>query len=76
MNDKKRQDAINRASDTDWTIVRPVVLTNGAATSKVRAAVGLPWHWWSRISRADVAEFALDCVTSADAVGRAITLSG
>jgi uncharacterized protein YbjT (DUF2867 family) len=76
MNDKERQDAIIRASDTDWTIVRPVVLTNGAATRRVRAAVGLPWHWWSRISRADVAEFALDCVTSADSVGRAITVSG
>ena len=76
MNDKEPQDAIIRASATDWTIVRPVRLTNGAATGKVRAAVGLPWHWWSSISRADVAEFALDCMTNADSVGRAISVSG
>src|SRR5262245_36733067 len=56
--DKVRQERIVRASDLDWTIVRPGALTNGKKRGRVRAARKLGnWIWTVRISRADVADF-------------------
>lgn len=62
--DKVRQEAAVRASDLDWTIVRPGVLTNGPKRGRYRhgARVG-HWLWTVRISRADVAAFMLDQLT-------------
>ncbi len=62
--DKVRQEAVVRASDLDWTIVRPGVLTNGPPRGRYRHG-GRVGHWlWSvRISRADVAAFMLDQLT-------------
>jgi uncharacterized protein YbjT (DUF2867 family) len=62
--DKVRQEAAVRASDLDWTIVRPGVLTNGPKRGRYRhgARVG-HWLWTVRISRADVASFMLDQLT-------------
>ncbi|MEP7227852.1 MAG: NAD(P)H-binding protein, partial [Gemmatimonadales bacterium] len=62
--DKVRQEAVVRASDLDWTIVRPGVLTNGPRLSQYRhgGRVG-HWLWTVRISRADVAAFMLDQLT-------------
>ncbi len=59
--DKVRQEAVIRASDLDWTIVRPGALTNGPARGRYRQGdrVG-HWLWTVRISRADVAAFMLD----------------
>lgn len=61
FHDKVRQEAVIRASDLDWTIVRPGVLTNGARRGRYRSGdrVG-HWLWTVRISRADVAAFMLD----------------
>lgn len=58
MEDKERQEALVKASDLDWTIVRPGGLTDGPATGvyqvgtdgKVQAG---------QITRADVAAFVL-----------------
>lgn len=58
MEDKERQEALVKASDLDWTIVRPGGLTDGPATGvyqvgtdgKVQAG---------QIARADVAAFVL-----------------
>jgi putative NADH-flavin reductase len=58
--DKERLEAWIRASDTEWTIVRPGVLTNGPARGRYRTArpdVRPPP--FPRISRADVAGFML-----------------
>lgn len=62
--DKVRQESVVRASDLDWTIVRPGVLTNGPKRGRYRhgARVG-HWLWTVRISRADVAAFMLDQLT-------------
>ncbi len=57
--DKERQEALVRASDLDWTIVRPARLTNGPATRRLRAQPRLPVSIRDSISRADVAEFVL-----------------
>jgi uncharacterized protein YbjT (DUF2867 family) len=58
--DTERLEARIRASDTEWTIARPGVLTNGPARGRYRTAlpdVGPPP--FPRISRADVAGFML-----------------
>ncbi|MGI8818629.1 MAG: NAD(P)-dependent oxidoreductase [Gemmatimonadales bacterium] len=51
--DKVRQEAVVRASDLEWTIVRPGVLTNGPARGRYRQGAGVGhWLWTVRISPA------------------------
>jgi fermentation-respiration switch protein FrsA (DUF1100 family) len=57
--DKDRQEAIVRRSALDWTLVRPMVLTNKPATGKVRAQVDLARVHGGTIPRADVARFVV-----------------
>ena len=57
--DKDRQEALIRASETDWTIVRPGFLTNGPLTGKYRVITDLSGITAGKISRADVAHFML-----------------
>ena len=67
MNDRLSRDsraAARAVSDSglDWTLVRPPILTDGPRTGNYRVgalARGIPL----RVSRADVAEFMLSCVT-------------
>jgi putative NADH-flavin reductase len=62
--DKTRQEAVIRASDLDWTIVRPGALTNGPKRGHYRQGPRVGhWLWTVRISRADVAAFMLDQLT-------------
>lgn len=46
-----------RASDLDWTLVRPARLVNSGVTGKYRAAPDYPPPGGRKISRADVAHF-------------------
>jgi putative NADH-flavin reductase len=57
--DKDRQEALIKASDTDWTIVRPGFLTNGPLTREYRVITDISGVTAGRISRADVAHFLL-----------------
>ena len=57
--DKDRQEALIRASGTDWTIVRPGFLTNGPLTGTYRVLTDLTGVTAGRIARADVAHFML-----------------
>jgi putative NADH-flavin reductase len=57
--DKDRQEALIKASDTDWTIVRPGFLTNGPLTGRYRVLTDVSGVTAGRISRADVAHFLL-----------------
>jgi putative NADH-flavin reductase len=57
--DKDRQEALIKASATDWTIVRPAFLTNGSLTGHYRVITDLSGITAGRISRADVAHFLL-----------------
>jgi uncharacterized protein YbjT (DUF2867 family) len=62
--DKVRQEAVIRASNLAWTIVRPGMLTNGPARGRYRHGPHVGhWLWTVRISRADVAAFMLDQLT-------------
>jgi putative NADH-flavin reductase len=58
--DKDRQEALIKASDVDWTIVRPGFLTNGPLTKNYRSLTDLTGVTAGWISRADVADFILN----------------
>lgn len=60
--DKAIQEQHVRDSALDWTIVRPVVLTNGPATNSLRASTDVSFRGFDSpsVSRADVARFMLD----------------
>lgn len=57
--DKDRQEDLIRASQSNWIIVRPGMLTNGARTGNYRAIDNLEGVTSRKISRADVADFIL-----------------
>lgn len=60
--DKDRQEALIMESDVDWTIARPVILTNGRRTGRVQV-LREPSAWRNGIiSRADVAMYLVDAV--------------
>jgi putative NADH-flavin reductase len=65
FHDKRRQEAIIRRSNLDWTIVRPGILTNGPRRGVYRHGSDVGhWLWSARISRADVADFMLNQLDS------------
>ena len=57
--DKDRQEALVRASELEWIIVRPGFLTDGPLTGSYRAFTELEGVRAGKISRADVAHFIL-----------------
>ncbi|PZX45893.1 putative NADH-flavin reductase [Roseinatronobacter thiooxidans] len=60
--DKSRQEALIVQSDLDWTIARPVILTNRPASGAARVLAD-PASWRNGIiSRADVAAYLVDAV--------------
>jgi putative NADH-flavin reductase len=63
--DKTRQERVITRSAAEWVIVRPGALTNGARRGRRRHGRGVGGFLLTvRISRADVAEFMLDQLTS------------
>lgn len=69
--DKDREEAIIRASDLRWTIVRPGGLTNRPATGRIASLLGPDEYRFGRISRADVARFVVDRAETNDFVSQA-----
>ena len=72
--DKEAQEAAVMRSDLDWTLVRPITLTNGPATGHYIAEEAPRVRLSSRISRADVAAFMLAEATAPRWSGRAVRL--
>jgi putative NADH-flavin reductase len=72
--DKEAQEAAVMASELDWTLVRPITLTNGPATGDYVAEEAPKIRLSSRISRADVAAFMLAEATVPRWSGRAVRL--
>jgi putative NADH-flavin reductase len=62
--DKHRQEAAIRASSLDWVVIRPAMLTNGAARGRIRATTDLADVNGGKITRADVAQFVLEQLTT------------
>jgi putative NADH-flavin reductase len=61
--DKDRQEAIVRASDLDWVLVRPMILNDKPAKGSVRAQTDLSKIHGGSIARADVATFVVQQLT-------------
>ena len=73
--DHDRQEELVRASGLQWVIVRPGRLTNGAARRRyVKDAELAPVP--SSISRADVADFLIECAETASWVQKAVQIGG
>ncbi len=60
--DKDRAENVLRASDLNWTVVRPGRLTNGEPRNNIDALLTPETYRYGAISRADVAGFVLDCI--------------
>jgi putative NADH-flavin reductase len=73
--DKDRQEALIRASETEWTIVRPGFLTNGPLTKKYQVITDLTGVTAGKISRADVAHFILEELATNRYLGQAPLLT-
>jgi uncharacterized protein YbjT (DUF2867 family) len=74
MADKEMQEAAVRASDLDWTIVRPVKMTDEPAKGNVQYGERLRWSMLSSISRADTAAFMLSAVSDLHTIHKALTV--
>jgi putative NADH-flavin reductase len=60
--DKDRQEAMILQSDLDWTIARPVILTKGGKSGKLKVLTE-PAQWRNGlVSRVDVASYLVDAV--------------
>jgi uncharacterized protein YbjT (DUF2867 family) len=63
--DKTRQERAIASSKVEWVIVRPGLLTNGKRRGRIRDGRDVGSFLWSaRISRADVADFMLNQLTT------------
>ena len=71
--DKAAAEAVVRASGIAFVIVRPAMLTDEAATGKVKVFRGHDTA--HKITRADVAQFCVDQLTSDEHVGGAVTIA-
>lgn len=71
--DKAAAEEVVRASGIPFVIVRPARLTDQAATGNVKVFRGHDVA--HKITRADVAQFCVDQLTSDEHVGRAVTIA-
>ena len=73
--DKKAAEDDLRRSSVDWTVVYPVLLTNGPATGSYRVGERLELSGMPKISRADVAHFVLAHLDRRDYVRKVAVVS-
>lgn len=72
--DKDRQEVLIRNSTLDWTIARPVILTNGGYTGQIGITAD-PAKWRNGlISRADVAAYLIDAAETGRDLHQAVVL--
>lgn len=74
MIDKEIQERLTRESATNWTIVRPVKLTNAREKGGLKSAPDLRWNIASTATRADVARYAVKILDDASTYRSAITV--
>jgi putative NADH-flavin reductase len=73
--DKEAGEKMLRQSALDWTLLYPVTLTNGPRTGRYKSGERLSLHGFPRISRADVADFALAQVDDRTYLRKVVVLS-
>ena len=73
--DKAAMEAEVKATDLDWIILRPAILTDGEATGNVRIFSADTSEKAHKISRADLAEFIVQQLTSDTCLHQAVTIA-
>ena len=73
--DKAEQERLIRASDADWTIVRPARLTDAPGTGRYRAAPQLRFSTRSHVPRADVADLIVRALEDLTFINKTIEIS-
>jgi putative NADH-flavin reductase len=74
--DRRRQEAIVRASEFDWTIIKPARLTDGRRTGRVQIGTELRAGVLSKISRSELAEVIVEEIDHPRHVREAISVLG
>ncbi len=73
--DKSCQEALIERSEFDWTIVRPVILTRGPRSGRLRV-LREPSEWRNGlVARADVAAYLVDAIVHGRDIRRDVVLS-
>jgi putative NADH-flavin reductase len=75
MQDKERMEVLIRASNTDWTIVRPARTITGPRTGDYRSGTALRLESMAKISFADLARFMLSLVSRTNAQKQTISVA-
>lgn len=75
FHEKDRQEEIVRQSGLKWVLVRPTAMTFGAQTTRAQVLNQVKAGAFTHVSRADVASFMLDQLTSDDYLGQAVIVS-
>ncbi|HJP73902.1 MAG TPA: SDR family oxidoreductase [Pseudonocardiaceae bacterium] len=73
--DMRRMEDVVRASDLDWTILRPPMLTDGKRTGAYRTALDRNVRGGIRVSRADVADAILRCLADPALVHATVSIA-
>ncbi len=73
--DHERQEAILSASGMDWTVVRPVGLTNSKKPQGIKETFENDPRPGLTVSRQAVAQFLVDCLQRADLIQTKVTIS-
>jgi len=73
--DKANMEDVVRASDLDWIITRPPMLTDGPATDDVRMLSADSGELAQTITRADLAAFTVAQLDSEANVRQAVTIA-
>lgn len=73
--DMRRMEDLVAATDLDWTIVRPPMLTDGAHTGRYRTELGHNVRGGNRIARADLADALLRCLADPRTVRTAVSVA-
>ncbi|OGC91779.1 hypothetical protein A2899_00720 [Candidatus Amesbacteria bacterium RIFCSPLOWO2_01_FULL_49_25] len=76
IDDKMNQERMVRESGLEWTIVRPLTLTDGPRLGKYRVGEDMEIAKTDTISRADVADLMLKLVGGSEWVGKTVTVTG
>jgi putative NADH-flavin reductase len=73
--DKEIQEAYIMNSNTDWTLVRAAILTNGPKSGRYRICTPYDQSVTAKISRSDVADFMLKQSTDDSMLRKAVSIS-
>jgi hypothetical protein len=75
MHDKERMESLIKASNTNWTVVRPARIINGPRTGDYRSGTALRLGSMAKISFADLASFMLSLVKRTNAQKQMISVA-